>query len=268
MGDEKSNITNLDTEPETTSKKDTYTLLYVLIGVVIILWVISWLSIQGFYGWSVDNNRGTFGDMFGAVNALFSGLAFAGLIFTIRLQRKDINIQLDDFRRQTKVLQAQSDEAKRTADQLEQQQNIMNYQLVQSIVNNLIEIKNGMHFSMVIKIDGNQYSNEYGNELAFNQLCSSIASKRHFEFHDNQTKMKDYIRTFFYILQVINDYKISSDQKNILIKTLDLQTTDMELHVIYWWIGIHDQQKLALLKSKGFLERYEQIKQYDFKPFN
>lgn len=34
--------------------------------------------------------RGQFGDQFGAVNALFSGLAFAGIIFTILLQRRDL----------------------------------------------------------------------------------------------------------------------------------------------------------------------------------
>ncbi len=34
--------------------------------------------------------RGQFGDQFGAVNALFSGLAFAGIIFTILLQRSDL----------------------------------------------------------------------------------------------------------------------------------------------------------------------------------
>lgn len=34
--------------------------------------------------------RGQFGDKFGAVNALFSGLAFAGIIITLLLQRRDL----------------------------------------------------------------------------------------------------------------------------------------------------------------------------------
>ena len=36
---------------------------------------------------------GTFGDYFGALNALFAGLAFAGIIVTIRQQSKDLEIQ-------------------------------------------------------------------------------------------------------------------------------------------------------------------------------
>lgn len=39
-----------------------------------------------------ENTRGTFGDQFGAVNALFSGLAFAGLIYTIVLTKTGFGI--------------------------------------------------------------------------------------------------------------------------------------------------------------------------------
>lgn len=42
--------------------------------------------------WQV-HTLGEFGDIFGAVNALFSGLAFWGLIITIRQQRDDLRLQ-------------------------------------------------------------------------------------------------------------------------------------------------------------------------------
>jgi hypothetical protein len=42
--------------------------------------------------------RGQFGDMFGAVNTLFSGLAFAGLIYAIFLQRKELELQRDELK--------------------------------------------------------------------------------------------------------------------------------------------------------------------------
>ena len=60
--------------------------------------IICWSVIGVFVMWastfilyffiSKSEERGQFGDMFGAVNALFSGLAFAGLILTLILQRK------------------------------------------------------------------------------------------------------------------------------------------------------------------------------------
>lgn len=37
--------------------------------------------------------RGQFGDMFGGINALFTALAFAGLIFTAALQRRELELQ-------------------------------------------------------------------------------------------------------------------------------------------------------------------------------
>lgn len=44
-----------------------------------------------------STQRGTFGDMFGAVNALFSGLAFAGIIYTITLQRQELSLQREEL---------------------------------------------------------------------------------------------------------------------------------------------------------------------------
>jgi septal ring factor EnvC (AmiA/AmiB activator) len=91
---------------------------------VCIVWLISGISLY----FSLDNwsERGTFGDMFGAINALFSGLAFAGLIFTIIMQREEIKTNQDEIelnrqelhksvRAQQKTQQALQDQAKQTA---------------------------------------------------------------------------------------------------------------------------------------------------------
>jgi hypothetical protein len=56
---------------------------------VIVIWAISGYVIYHFVG----PERGIFGDMFGAVNALFSGLAFVGFLYTILLQRADLKLQ-------------------------------------------------------------------------------------------------------------------------------------------------------------------------------
>lgn len=42
--------------------------------------------------------RGQFGDIFGGINALFTGLAFAGVIYTILLQRQELELQRDELR--------------------------------------------------------------------------------------------------------------------------------------------------------------------------
>jgi hypothetical protein len=59
---------------------------------VIGLWLITYFTLKG------QNERGTFGDMFGSVNALFSGLAFAGIILTILLQSRELSLQRQELK--------------------------------------------------------------------------------------------------------------------------------------------------------------------------
>jgi hypothetical protein len=64
-------------------------------------------------------HKGIFGDMFGAVNTLFSGLAFAGVIYAIFLQSEELALQRTE-------LQLTRDElAKATAAQSEQAQALL-----------------------------------------------------------------------------------------------------------------------------------------------
>jgi hypothetical protein len=55
------------------------------------LWAISGLLLHD------EAERGNFGDMFGAVNALFSGLAFATLIYTAWMQRDELALQREEL---------------------------------------------------------------------------------------------------------------------------------------------------------------------------
>lgn len=61
------------------------------IGFVLLVMIVSFFVIYK----CIDcwEHRGQFGDLFGVVNALFSGLAFAGLIITIRQQHLDLEYQ-------------------------------------------------------------------------------------------------------------------------------------------------------------------------------
>ena len=79
-------IEDKDALMETTNPKNR--LLIKLIILVVVIWALSAVAIIFWLPeWS---DRGTFGDLFGAVNALFSALAFAVLIYTIVLQREEI----------------------------------------------------------------------------------------------------------------------------------------------------------------------------------
>jgi hypothetical protein len=72
--------------------------------IVLVLWLGTW----GFGTYFFDNwqERGQFGDLFGSVNALFSGLAFLGLIYTIRLQGQELSLQREELKLQREEMAA------------------------------------------------------------------------------------------------------------------------------------------------------------------
>lgn len=85
--------------------------IVVAIGVVLVLWGLNWCGVSKFI--NEPTNQGTFGDMFGAVNALFSGLAFAGLIITLLYQREELKLQREELQETRKELKGQNKTMKR-----------------------------------------------------------------------------------------------------------------------------------------------------------
>lgn len=58
------------------------------------------------------SDRGVYGDMFGAANSIFSGLAFAGVVYAIFLQRHEVEIAKEEIRRTKKILETQQELSK------------------------------------------------------------------------------------------------------------------------------------------------------------
>ncbi len=94
--------------------------LWKLIVVIIASWFL--FTIVVYFIFEDWTKSGSFGDTFGAVNSLFSGLALGGIIFTIYLQKKELSLQ-------RKELQYTREELKRSADAQEFSGRMMNEQL-------------------------------------------------------------------------------------------------------------------------------------------
>lgn len=74
---------------------------------VIVIWLGSWCLIETYID---SEDKGVFGDQFGAVNALFSGLAFAGLIVTLLYQKEELKLQREELAQTRGELKAQREE--------------------------------------------------------------------------------------------------------------------------------------------------------------
>ncbi len=76
---------------------------------VVVLQVVYGLVITLYWSNLDMATRGQFGDLFGAVNALFTGLAFAALIYTVALQRSNFLLQREELRLSREELQRSVD---------------------------------------------------------------------------------------------------------------------------------------------------------------
>ena len=95
-----------------TNKEETKSRLWIWIIIAIVgviaLWGLSWILIDKYIDSPTD--QGTFGDKFGAVNALFSGLAFAGLIVTLLYQKEELKLQREELAQTREELKGQREE--------------------------------------------------------------------------------------------------------------------------------------------------------------
>lgn len=90
-----------------------------LAATITVLWLLSYIVISVFF--SGPGNAGEVGDSFGAVNALFSGLAFAGLIVTLLLQLEDGRSQRDETKKTLEALTRAAGAQERTLQVLAEQ---------------------------------------------------------------------------------------------------------------------------------------------------
>ena len=87
------------------SSNDLWKTLLIAVLIVLAILMLSWAFID--YLIPSSTERGAFGDKFGAVNALFSGLAFAGLIVTLLYQKEELKLQREELAETRKELNAQ-----------------------------------------------------------------------------------------------------------------------------------------------------------------
>lgn len=98
-----------------------------LLARLIVLVAIAW-AIFGFVPFLFlprPSSLGDFGDSFGFVNALFSGLALAGVIYAIVLQRRELSLQREDLALTRRELHRSAEAQERSENALEEQAKAM-----------------------------------------------------------------------------------------------------------------------------------------------
>lgn len=102
-------------------KSKTRSYIRAIFLVVLAIWLL-FLTWTTYSEWSFEQ-RGQFGDQFGAISALFSGLAFAGIVISLwmqrdelKLQRKELELQRDEIHQSRMVMMAQREEMEQSRE--------------------------------------------------------------------------------------------------------------------------------------------------------
>lgn len=106
---------------ELKQKRNTNWILLATVIIIIVGWLLTPKIVFHLIETSKPIDIGQFGDLYGTINALFSGLAFALLIYTARMQSIELELQREELSKSTK---AQKKIAKLNVSQLELQEQI------------------------------------------------------------------------------------------------------------------------------------------------
>jgi hypothetical protein len=93
--------------------------------------------------WSV---RGQLGDTFGSINSLFSGLAFAGIIYTVLLQRQELTLQRRELELTRRELTRSAAAQERSEHALSEQVRALNRSARLSALATTVE-----HYNLIIE---------------------------------------------------------------------------------------------------------------------
>jgi uncharacterized protein (DUF2225 family) len=113
---------------------------------------------------------GQYGDFFGSFNALVSLLAFGGLIYTIHLQRKDLELQREELKLTREELKRQAEAQETAAKEQANQVKLLEDQINKDIrpyINAYIDFQSGLY--LVIKNIGKSTCRKFSTTISFDE---------------------------------------------------------------------------------------------------
>lgn len=211
--------------------------------VVLALWAGSWWWISQHF--QNLNERGTFGDMFGAINALFSGLAFAGLIVTLLYQKEELTLQREE-------LKATREEMKSQRMEFEVQNKTLKRQRFENTFFNMLSLQQEIVANL-------SYAQHNGREIFEEAYIKNIRFSLIREGHKNFSRLPlttifdHYFTHLYHIFKYIHTSPlIEDDERYEYASIARAQLSRCELTMIFYYCLTADECE----KFKPLIEKY------------
>jgi hypothetical protein len=194
--------------------------------------------------------------MFGAVNALFTGLAFAGVLITIYIQREDLRLTRQELEGQRLQLQAQNDTLKRQAFENTFFQLLgLHNDIVNAITYHRyydkMNFKGRECFDLFYQELSNKYEDIKRSDIEKNDR--KIVSKAYLDFFDDyQSDIGHYFRNLYHIFKFIYKYDLKIYKRRYTnIVRAQLSTSELAL-LFYNGLSVY-----GIDKFKPLIEEYQ-----------
>lgn len=209
---------------------------------VVILLVLIYGGIIIYVSWPITlgnvDKAGVFGDSFGVLTALFSGLAFAGIIFTILLQREELKLQREELRL--------------TREELTRQHSTMKRQIFENTFFQMLRLHNDIVNAIDLKERGGQrrivasgrdcfvdfyrnmkhfYLTEKSRDPKDPEIKNIEAAYAKF-WEVSQSDLGHYFRYLYTIFKFIKSSEV--DDKRLYTNIVRAQLSDHELLVLFY----------------------------------
>ncbi|MCP5352925.1 MAG: hypothetical protein H6926_07040 [Chromatiales bacterium] len=243
---------NLNQQREQEDKKDRSLLWILLAGVTTL--VVGYGAFLIYETWPIEQRSvekaGSFGDTFGLLTSLFSGLAFASLYVTLRMQSRQLRYQYEELQSTRSELELTRGEMERQRLAMEQQSRMVTLQQFENTFFNLL--------SMLIetrdKIEFQTGHDPLHGKSAFNRFIRSLSNhsalitlKPLEQIHPNESVMHalrniyfsrdhefgEYLRTISNIVQFVD--KSNVDDKTFYMSLIRDQLSHYEVIYIYYF---------------------------------
>jgi hypothetical protein len=257
MAEEKHKVFGLDVDDPKTPIN--------LLKIIVILWLLSWIVSYLLFRGDAWVTRGQFGDSFGAINALFSGLGFGGIIYTIMLQANQLKLQRNELELTRNALdltreelQLQREELRETRKEFEQQNTTIARQRFETSFYNLINLHQQVISNLKYQVSNKDLitGRDFFKEVV-TQLKANLESMRYDEERYNEFS-NIYNRALEPFVTHLNLYFGSLHNILYLIRTDGTATTHEAFYVRVITAGITEEELTIIIYHLAFA--------YDFDP--
>ncbi len=197
--------------------------------------------------WGMEK-RGQVGDMFGVLGAVFSGLAFAGLIVTLIQQHDDLKLQREDLRLQRQEIAQTNLELALQRKEMEEQNKTIMLQRFENTFFNMLEMQ--QKIVSELKYFSNFSRQEYQGREAIQHMYQDINGRssiypnpdidnclHNYYYFVDIGKMDHYFRHLYRIVKYVDEYEpelLSKQLKYNYLCLLRAQLSKDELLMLFY----------------------------------